>query len=58
MRKEKEPSRQKKESRSLSAVTNAVRTPKSFLILVEDAMRPFLDDALANLSTRSSRLFY
>ena len=31
----KEPSRQKKEARSLSAVTSGVTTPKSFLLLVE-----------------------
>ena len=58
MRKEKEPSRQKKGSRSLSVVTIGVTTPKSFLIVVEAAMRLSLDDALANLSTSSSRLFY
>ena len=56
--KEKEPSRQKKESRPLSAVTSGVTTPKSFLLLVEGAMGPSLDDALVNLSTSSSRLFY
>ena len=54
---EKEPSRQKKESRAFSAVTSGVTT-KSFLLLVEGAMRPSLDDALDNLSTCSSRLFY
>ena len=43
-----------KESRSLSAVT----TPKSFLLVVEGTMRPSVDDALANLSTSSSHLFY
>ena len=54
----KEPSRQKKEASSLSAVTSGVTTSKSFLLLVEGAMRPPLDDALANLSTSGSRLFY
>ena len=53
----KEPSRQKKEICALSAVTSGVTTPKFFLLLVEGAMSPSLDDALANLST-SSRLFY
>ena len=41
-----------------SAVSSAVTTPKSYLLVVEGAMRPSLDDALANLSTSSSRLFY
>ena len=54
----KEPSQQKKEACALSAVTSGVTTPKSFLLLVEGAMRPSLDDALANLSTSCSRLFY
>ena len=54
----KEPARQKKEAKSLSAVTNGVTPPKSFLLLVEGAMRPSLDDAQANLSTSSCRLFY
>ena len=54
----KEPSRQKKEARSLSAVTSGMKTPKSFLLLVEDAMHLSLDDMLANLSTSSSGLFY
>ena len=58
MRKEKELSRQKKKSRSLSAVTSGVTTPKSFLLVVEGAMRPSLEDALANFSTSSNRLFY
>ena len=58
MRKEKEPSRQKKESHSLSAVTSGGTTPKSFLLVVEDAMRPSRDDALAILSTSTSCLFY
>ena len=31
---------------------------QSFLLLVEGATHPSLDDALANLSTSSSRLFY
>ena len=48
MRKEKEPFRQKKECISLSAVTSGVKTPKTFLFVVEGAMRPSLDDALAN----------
>ena len=56
--KEKEPSQQKKESRALSAVTSGVTTPKSFLLVVEGAMRPSLVDTLTNLSTSSSRLFY
>ena len=43
----KEPSRQRKQIRSLSVVT----TLKSFLLLVEGTTRPSLDDALANLST-------
>ena len=54
----KEHSRRKKESRSLSAVASGVTTPKFFLLLVEGAMRPSIDDALANLSTSSSYLFY
>ena len=52
----KEPSRQKKEACALSAVTSGVMTPKYFLLLVEGAMRPSLDDVLANLSTNSSCL--
>ena len=56
--KKKEPSRRKKWSRSLSAVTSGVPTPKSFLLVVESAMRLSLDDALANLSISSSHLFY
>ena len=36
--KKKEPSRQKKGSRSLSAVTSGVTTPRSFLLLVEGAV--------------------
>ena len=58
MQKEKELSRQKKESRSLSAVTSGVTKPKSFLIEVEGAMCPSLDDALANISPSSNGLFY
>ena len=58
MRKEKKPSRQKKGSQSLSAVTSGVTAPKDFLLVVEGAMRPSLDDALANLSSNSRRLFY
>ena len=53
-----EPSRQKKEALALSAVTSGVTTPKSFLLLVEGAMHPSLDDVLGNLSISSSRLFY
>ena len=56
--KEKEPSWQKKESCSLSTVTSGVTTPTSFLLVVEGATRTSLNDALANLSTSSSRLFY
>ena len=56
--KKKEPSRQKKEICSLSAVTNGVTTPKSFLLLMEGTMRPALDDGLAHFFTCSSRLFY
>ena len=48
----------RKKIRSLSAVTSGVTTPKSFLLVVEGAMCPSLDDALANLSTSSSHLFY
>ena len=58
MRKEKEPSRQKKESCSFSAVTSRVITPKSFLVVVGGAMCLSLVDLLANLSTSSSHLFY
>ena len=54
----KEPSRQKKETRPLLAVTSRVTTPKSVLLLVEGAMRLSLDGVLANLSTSSSCLFY
>ena len=57
MRKEKELSQQKKGSRSLSAGTSGVTTPKAFLLLVEGAMRPSLDDTLGNLSTSSSHIF-
>ena len=57
-RKKKEPSQQKKEACAHSAVTSGVKTPKSFLILVEGTMRPSLKDVLAILSTNSSRLFY
>ena len=52
----KEPSRLKKEACFLSAVTSGVTTPKSLLLLMEGAMRPSLEDVLANLSTSSSRL--
>ena len=58
MRKEKEPSRQKKNFRSFSTVTSGVTAPKSFLLVVEGTTRSSLDDALANLSTKSSRPFY
>ena len=58
MCKEKGLFRQKKESRALSAVTSGVTTPKSFLLVVESAMRLSQDNALANISTSSSRLFY
>ena len=54
----KEPSRQKKEAHRLSVVTSEVTTPKSFLLLVEGATRPSLDDALANLSISRSHHFY
>ena len=54
----KESSRRKKEACTLSAVISSVTTPKSFLLLVEGAMRPSLDDAVDNFSTCSSRLFY
>ncbi len=47
----------KEEARAILAVTSGV-TPKSFLLLVEGTMRPSLDDAFANLSPNSSRLFY
>ena len=46
MHKEKEPSRQKKEFCPLSAVTSRVTRPKSFLLVLEDAMCPSLDNAL------------
>ncbi len=54
----KKSSWQKKEACVLSAVTNRVTTPKSFLLLVESAMRLSQDNVLANLSTSSSCLFY
>ena len=57
IRKEKEPSQQKKESRLLSAVTSGVTAPTSSLLVAEGAMHPSLDDTLANFSTSSSRLF-
>ena len=41
----------KRKNLDLSAVTNGVTTPKSFLLVVEGAMHPSLDDTLANLST-------
>ena len=44
----------KKEVCSFSAVT----THKSFWLLVGGNMRSSLDDALANLSSSSRRLFY
>ena len=52
----KEPSHQKKETRSLSAMTSRVTTPKSFLPVVEGTVRLSLDDRFANLSTSSSHL--
>ena len=54
----KVPSRQKKEACALSAVTSGVTTLISFLLLVEGAMHPSFDDALASFSISSSRLFY
>ena len=57
-RAKKKPSQEKKEARSLSAVTSGVTTPKFFLRLVEGTMSPSLDDALPNFPTGSSRLFY
>ena len=47
----------KRKNLALSAVTSEVTTPKSFLLVVEGAMHPSLDNALANLSTSSSHLF-
>ena len=58
MYKEKESSRQKKNSRALSAVTSGVTTPEYFLLVVEGVMHLSLDDTLAKFSTSSSRLFY
>ena len=46
----KEPSRSKKETRSLSAVTGEVTTLKSFLLLVGGPTRPSLGGALAIVS--------
>ena len=57
-KKRNHPDKRKNLSLSLSAVTSGVTTPKSFLLLVEGAMRLSLDNALANLSTSSSHLFY
>ena len=54
----KEPTWRKKEAYSLSAVTSGVTIPKSFLLVVEGAMRLSLNDALANLFTSSCHLFY
>ena len=54
----KEPSWQKKETRSLSAVTGEMTTLKSFLLLVGGPTRPSLGSVLVNLSTSTSRLFY
>ena len=54
----KETSQQKKESRHFSAVICWVTTPKFFLQMMERAMRPSVNDALSNLSPRSSRLFF
>ena len=58
MRKEKEPSQQKKESCSFSTVTVELKTPISFLLLVESHVSVFLCGTLVNLSTGSSRLCY
>ena len=54
----KGPSRQKKEAHSLSAVISEMTTSKFILLLVEGTMCLSPDDALANLSTSSSCLFY
>ena len=54
---EKEPSRQKKETHFLSAVTSEMTTLKSFLLLVGGPMHPSLGVTLVNLSTRTSCLF-
>ena len=52
---EKEPSRQKKETCSLSAVTGEVSTVKSFLLLVEGPTCPFLCCTLFNFSTSRNK---
>ena len=56
--KRRNPLGKRKKPVHLSAVTSGVTTPKPFLLLVEGAIRPSLDDTLANLSTSSSHLFY
>ena len=49
----------KDEFHSLSAATHGVPIPRSILATkVENAIRPSLDDALANLSNGRSRLFH
>ena len=48
----------RKKSCSLLAVTSRVTAPKSFLLVVEGTMCLSLEDALVNLSTSSSRVFY
>ena len=58
MHKEKGPSRQKEESHSLSAATSGVPTLRSFMLTSEGRLRPYLDAALVNPSTGSSRLFH
>ena len=58
MHKEKEPFRQKEESRSLSTVINGVTTHKPFLLVVEGTMRPSLDDVLANLQLVAAAFFF
>ena len=47
-----------KETHSLSAVTSEVKTLKSFLLLAEGLLCPFLCSTLVNLSTNSSHLCY
>ena len=48
----------KEAARALLAVTSRVTTPKCILLQVEGTMRPSLDNASANFSISSSRLFY
>ena len=57
-KKKKEPSRQKKETYSLSAVTGGLTTLKSFWLLVESPTCPYLGGTLVNIFTSSCRLFY